>query len=100
MSAQADNAGPLMDRLNELLTDRFQLTPVCAGWQRAATQIHWAPWISLGGTASLTEFGHKTHTLADNRRFRLNLIIETQMPFEEFDWVGRHIFIGDVELEG
>ena len=35
----------------------------------------------------------------DNRRFRLNLIIETQTPFEEFDWAGKHIFFGDVELE-
>ena len=39
------------------------------------------------------------HTEADNRRFRLNLVIETQIPFEEFDWAGKHVCIGDVELE-
>ena len=99
LSAQADNAGPVMDRLNELLTDRFQLTPRLCRLAAGGYTDTQAPWVSLGGTASLTDFGRKTHTLADNRRFRLNLIIETQTPFEEFDWAGRHIFIGDVELE-
>ena len=58
-----------------------------------------APWISLGGTASLTDFGHITDTKADNRRFRLNLVIQTKTPFEEFEWAGKHICINDVELE-
>ena len=99
VSAQADNAGPVMERLNELLTDRFQLTPRLCRLAAGGYTDTQAPWVSLAGTASLSDFGRKTYTSPDNRRFRLNLIIETQTPFEEFNWAGRHIFIGDVELE-
>ena len=99
LSAPAHKAGPLMDRLNELLTDRFQLTPRLCRLAKGGYTDTQAPWITIGGTASLADFGQKTQTLADNRRFRLNLIIETQVPFEEFEWAGRHICVGDVELE-
>lgn len=99
LSAPANLAVPVMERLHELLTDRFQLTPrLCRLLVGGYTDTQ-APWVTLGGTASLVDFGHRTYTLPDNRRFRLNLILETQTPFEEFDWAGRHIIIGDVELE-
>ena len=32
-------------------------------------------------------------------RFRLNLWIKTNYPFEEFSWIGRKGRIGDAELE-
>ena len=97
--AAADQAGTIMDRLYNLLTGKFQLTPrLCRLTDGGYTDTQ-APWISLGGTASLKDFGYVTHTSADNRRFRLNLVIETQIPFEEFDWAGKHVCIGDVELE-
>ena len=32
-------------------------------------------------------------------RFRLNLWITTNYPFEEFSWIGRSGIIGDAELE-
>lgn len=54
-----------------------------------------APWISLCSTASLTAFASATHTVPDNRRFRLNLVIEHDTPFDEFSWAGHSIMIGD-----
>ena len=99
LSAPADKARPVMDRLYRLLTGRFQLTPRLCRLATGGYTDTQAPWISLCGTASLADFNHKTCTSTDNRRFRLNLIIETQTPFEEFDWVGQHICIGDAELE-
>ena len=88
-----------MDRLHALLPDRFQLAPRLCRLSNGGYTDTQAPWISLGGTASLADFKKVTQTPMDNRRFRLNLIIETQTPFEEFDWAGKHICIGDVELE-
>ena len=99
LSRSANEAGQVMDRLHSLLPDQFQLTPrLCRLFDGGYTDTQ-APWISLGGTASLADFSHFTHTSVDNRRFRLNLIIETQTPFEEFDWAGKNICIGDVKLE-
>jgi uncharacterized protein YcbX len=99
LSASAEQAGPVMERLRDLLPGRFQLTPRLCRLNDSGYTDTQAPWISIGGTASIADFGHVTHTLPDNRRFRLNLVLETQTPFEEFDWAGKHIQIGDVELE-
>ena len=99
ISTAAYEAEQVMERLHTLLPDRFQLTPRLCRLSNGAYTDTQAPWISLGGTASLADFSKVTHTSADNRRFRLNLIIETQTPFEEFDWAGKHICIGDVEIE-
>ena len=99
ISTAAHEAGQVMDRLHALLPDRFPITPhLCRLFDGGYTDTQ-APWISLGGTASLTDFSHVTQTSVDSRRFRLNLIIETQEPFEEFDWAGKNICIGDVKLE-
>ena len=99
LSTPAGKAGPVMDRIYELLTGRFQVTPRLCRLAAGGYTDTQAPWVTLGGTASLTDFSDKTLTPVDNRRFRLNLVIETQTPFEEFDWAGRQICIGDVELE-
>ena len=85
-----------MEKLHALLPDRFPEPRLCR--RKAAMQCT-GPLVSLKGTASLEDFSHFTHKSVDNRRFRLNLIIETQTPFEEFDWAGKHICIGDVEFE-
>ena len=99
VSAPSNEARPVMERLHELLKGRFQLTPRLCRLATGGYTDTQAPWITLGGTASLAHFGQKTCTLADNRRFRLNLVIETRTPFEEFGWAGQHIFVGDVEME-
>jgi len=57
-----------------------------------------APWISLGGTASVAKFGEATDTRPDARRFRLNIMLETTTPFEEAGLVGNRIRIGEAEM--
>lgn len=58
-----------------------------------------APWISLGGTASVTKFGTATSTAPDARRFRLNVMLETDTAFEEAALVGSRIALGEAELK-
>ena len=58
-----------------------------------------APWISLGGTASVTRFGAVTGTTPDARRFRLNIMLETETPFEEAGLVGTRVGLGEAELK-
>ena len=97
--APLDEAGPVMASLYSLLPDRFPEQPRLCQLAHGGYTDTDAPWITLGGTASLADFAHTTHTAADNRRFRLNLIINTTTPFEEFDWVGKTISIGSATLE-
>ena len=99
ISTAAHQAEQVMDKLHALLPDRFQLKPRLCRLSDGGYTDTQAPWISLGGTASLADFSKVTHTSVDNRRFRLNLIIETRTPYEELDWAGEHICIGDVKLE-
>ena len=97
--APLDEAGPVMDQLQALLPDRFTERPrLCRLDTGGYTDTH-APWITLGGSASLADFGNVTHTAADNRRFRLNLIVSTDTAFEEFEWIGKTISIGEAKLE-
>ncbi|MEC7211561.1 MAG: hypothetical protein VXW25_06055 [Pseudomonadota bacterium] len=58
-----------------------------------------APWISLGGTASVARFGEATGTRPDARRFRLNIMIETSTPFEEAALVGSQLRLGEAEMK-
>ena len=56
-------------------------------------------WVSVGATASadtlIKTFG-LDHSLF---RFRLNIWLQTKLPFEELNWIGRTGKIGDAELE-
>ncbi|HET8601790.1 MAG TPA: MOSC domain-containing protein [Segeticoccus sp.] len=56
--------------------------------------------VSIVGTATLAaaaELVGAPETL-DPRRFRANLVVETEEPWIEEDWVGRRVDIGDVSL--
>ncbi len=56
-------------------------------------------WISIGASASANKL-IQNFSLDDSYfRFRLNIWIETETPFEEFNWVGRKAKIGNAELE-
>jgi uncharacterized protein YcbX len=57
-----------------------------------------APLLSLGGSASFAGFGALTNTPPDPRRFRLNIIFETETPFQELALIGSTLGIGDVRL--
>jgi len=54
--------------------------------------------ISLGGTASVASFGTATGTRPDQRRFRLNIMLNTETPFAENALVGKRVRLGDAEL--
>ncbi|MDT0203285.1 MOSC domain-containing protein [Nocardioides sp. AE5] len=54
--------------------------------------------VSLVGTASLAALGALLGTEVDPRRFRVNLVIETEVPWEEEGWLGHEVRIGSVVL--
>ena len=99
MRAPARAATPLMTALYKKQPELFYGQPrLCRLSDNAYTDTP-APWITIGGSASLDDFGKLTSTPPDNRRFRLNLILETKTPFIENAWAGRFLKIGAVELE-
>ena len=54
------------------------------------------PSISLGNHASLDALSDKLGQALDPRRFRANLWVKGLAPWEEFDWIGKTITIGEV----
>ena len=56
--------------------------------------------ISLGGLASLTDLSDKAGVDVDVRRFRLNFSVEGVGEWDEFEWVGKRVKIGEsVEID-
>lgn len=56
------------------------------------------PSVAILGRASLDALSEKAGHPMDPRRFRGNLWLDGLAPFEELDWVGRSLRIGDTEL--
>lgn len=57
------------------------------------------PLISIASAASLSAFANATGTKPDNRRFRLNIIIDGNTPFGENELIGKHVQCGDALLQ-
>jgi len=57
------------------------------------------PSVSILGMASLRALSQRMGRDLSPHRFRGNLWIEGTAPFEEFDWIGRHLRIGGAVLE-
>jgi len=57
------------------------------------------PSVSVLGLASLRALGQSLGQTLDPRRFRGNLWIDGLGPWEEFEWVGRQLQIGDATLD-
>ena len=55
--------------------------------------------ISLLSLASLRDLSEKVGSYLDMCRFRGNLWVNHSIPYEEFNWVGNNITVGEVELE-
>ena len=55
--------------------------------------------ISLASTASLRSLEEMAGQSLDLTRFRMNVWIDGLAPWEELDWVGRKIRIGEAEIE-
>ncbi len=56
-------------------------------------------WISVGASASANKLIRAFSLDESYFRFRLNIWIKTDTPFEEFNWVGRKAKIGSAEIE-
>lgn len=54
------------------------------------------PSISLGNHATLDALSDRLGVTLDPRRFRANFWIKGLQPWEEFDWIGKTLRIGDV----
>ncbi len=57
------------------------------------------PSVSILGLSSLRALSQKLGQELDPRRFRGNLWIDGLGPWEEFEWVGRRLKVGDAELD-
>lgn len=67
--------------------------------RESATPHQDAGQVSLVGTASLAALGRMLGDAGpvDWRRFRSNVLVETDTPWEEETWVGRRLLLGSVE---
>jgi uncharacterized protein YcbX len=57
------------------------------------------PWISIINLASVRDLERVTGAPIDPVRFRANLYVECERPWEEFGWVGRGITAGEARLK-
>ena len=57
------------------------------------------PLISVGGSASLEAFASVTSTKVDARRFRLNIILQTEDAFLENQWLGKRVRCGTAVIK-
>lgn len=84
-------AGPLMP------ADRAQSARVIRVPERGMTDTDF-PSISLNSLSSLRALGQKVGAELDPRRFRGNLWFEGLGPWEEFEWIGKTLRIGNAQL--
>ena len=57
------------------------------------------PSISVNSLASLRALSERMGVALEPRRFRGNIWLDGLAPWEEFDWIGREIAIGDTRLK-
>jgi uncharacterized protein YcbX len=55
-------------------------------------------WISIINLASVRELERAMGQSVDPRRFRGNLLIDGADPWQEFGWVGKHLWVGEARL--
>ena len=58
-----------------------------------------APLVHIITTGSTMALGHMLNAGIDEKRFRANIILETQTPWLERQWVGKVLEIGDAKIE-
>lgn len=57
------------------------------------------PWIAINTTASLKALSHRVGMNLSPHRFRGNLWLDGTDPWEETNWVGKRLKVGDVVLD-
>jgi uncharacterized protein YcbX len=95
----SDNAAPLFAWLAAIYPEnRAPAAALVASPPQGMSDAPFAS-ISILGLASLRALGQKVGKTLDPRRFRGNLWIAGLAPWEEFDWVGKTLAMGDARLE-
>lgn len=84
--------------MNEHMPSRLRGMPKVVRLDNQAFTDTNAPWITLGGSASIEAYAAATGTTPDARRFRLNMIIKTDTPFHEASLIGQDIMVGTARL--
>lgn len=57
------------------------------------------PLVHIITTGSIIALGHILNVGVDEKRFRSNIVLETQTPWLERQWIGKELQIGDVKIE-
>ncbi len=90
------NADAFLDWIAPLMPrDRTASTGIIRATQQGMTDTSF-PSISLGNLATLRVLEQQAEQPLDVRRFRINLWAEGLAPFEEFEWIGSAVQIGEV----
>ncbi|ADE40177.1 MOSC domain-containing protein [Candidatus Puniceispirillum marinum] len=84
--------------MNEHMPGRLRGIPKVVRLDNQAFTDNKAPWITLGGSASIDAYAAATGTTPDARRFRLNMMIKTDTAFSEAALIGKEIMIGEAHL--
>lgn len=95
----ADGAGAITGFFADLLDDGLAGSPRLMRIDQGAYTDTKAPWISLGGTASVAHVAKAMGHHPDARRYRLNIMLATDTPFEEADLIGHKIALGGAVLQ-
>ncbi|MBL4918766.1 MOSC domain-containing protein [Szabonella alba] len=94
----AEDLGAFLDWLAPLSPpDRAQPARIVSAG-RGMTDSDYAS-VSILGLASLRALSQRMGQDLSQHRFRGNLWVEGMAPFEEFDWIGRRLCIGEAVLE-
>jgi hypothetical protein len=105
-----DSDRELLARAVERLVAGFEVNPLAERPERMPIELvgsgseprfhdRTSRHVTLVGSASVEALGERVGTEVDERRFRMNVTIDGLEPWEELDWVGQAIRIGDSEYD-
>ncbi|WP_368186400.1 MOSC domain-containing protein [Aestuariibius sp. HNIBRBA575] len=77
---------------------RVQPARLVRAASQAMTDSKW-PSVSILNLASLRDLSNKAGMTLDMRRFRGNIWLDGLAPWQEFDWIGKTIRIGNVTFD-
>ncbi len=83
----------------KFLPQRYKYLPKLVSLKKNGFTDNSQPFISIGGSGSIENLSIKSGLDLETQRFRLNLIIKTSKPFEEFNWVGKNISVGSAVIK-
>ena len=97
-------------RAVEILVASFEINPLDGHSERTPLRLvgdgtkprfhdRAAQHLTLVGAASIEALAERIGDEVDERRFRMNATIEGLDPWEELDWIGRTIRVGDGEYD-